>query len=548
MTEPLTRHDGWLLVNYAAGGKAPAPAACDTALALSGLQAMQANGRERQKALDDWIGQLPPAERDATTVLLGSIDPSEPDPAQAPPEASGASGFDLEMPPLPAAARLPERLAAGACPWLDEYVSFSRKWSPRAYDGFHQAIGLWVLSTVAARRVYVHVGKRRFPNLYIALAARTSIFAKSTTAQIGRDTLERAGLGWLLLADEVTPAKFLWDLAGHVPPNYDRLPPEDYARAKARLALPSQRGWFYEEFGQQLAAMNRDGSAMADFRGHLRRFDDCPETFEYGTIARGSEILRQPYLALLANLTPADLKPLARRGDSMWRDGFWARFAFVTPHTHEPKLDRFPTGERVIPTGLIKPLRQWHDRLGMPAVSVDAEFDAAGKRIGEFTVDRQPYSPVVCAVDDDVLEAFYTYHDALASLAAARQEEDLDGNYARFAEKALRIAVLLGSLANDNHIEIRHWARAQQIAEDWRAGLHALVVEINQPGPSQSERLEDRLLCIVQKLGKPTANEVSKYLRGVSAADAARLLDGLAAAGAVEVIRTSRNARRYQVA
>src|SRR5260221_5617705 len=38
--------------------------------------------------------------------------------------------------PLPENARLPKDAGVFACSWLDEYIAFSRKWSPRAYDGF----------------------------------------------------------------------------------------------------------------------------------------------------------------------------------------------------------------------------------------------------------------------------------------------------------------------------------------------------------------------------------------------------------------------------
>src|SRR5207248_11561637 len=58
----------------------------------------------------------------------------------------------------------------------------SSKWSPRAYDGFHEAVGLWILSTIAARRVALAHGGRRYTPLFIALTARTSLYSKSTTA------------------------------------------------------------------------------------------------------------------------------------------------------------------------------------------------------------------------------------------------------------------------------------------------------------------------------------------------------------------------------
>jgi hypothetical protein len=55
------------------------------------------------------------------------------------------------MPDLPDSAWIDPDLGQDACKWLDEYIDFSREWSPRAYDGFHIACGLWLLSTIAAR-------------------------------------------------------------------------------------------------------------------------------------------------------------------------------------------------------------------------------------------------------------------------------------------------------------------------------------------------------------------------------------------------------------
>jgi hypothetical protein len=85
-------------------------------------------------------------------------------------------------------------MAAGACSWLEAYVEFSRTWSPRAYDDFHVSIGLWLLSTVAGRRITVDLSGERYTNLYLALLARTGLHAKSTTANIGMAVLKEAGL------------------------------------------------------------------------------------------------------------------------------------------------------------------------------------------------------------------------------------------------------------------------------------------------------------------------------------------------------------------
>ena len=124
--------------------------------------------------------------------------------------------------------------------WLARYVAFSRTWSPRACDGFHVACALWLLSTIAARRVVLYMGKPYYTPLYIALVARSSLYSKTTTTAIALDTLAAAGLDWLLAPDNSTPRRFIRDLALRLPDNAAALPPRS---ASASSAVPrSPRG------------------------------------------------------------------------------------------------------------------------------------------------------------------------------------------------------------------------------------------------------------------------------------------------------------------
>jgi len=155
----------------------------------------------------------------------------------------------------------------------------------------------------------------------------------------------------------------------------------------------------------------------------------------------------------------------------------------------------------------------------------------------------------VCTVDPDVSDAFYSYHDSLLDVVDDWETHDLDGNYARFAEKALRIALLLASLENGGHVQLRHFARAQLITESWRASLHELYAQVNRPEPSEERNAEDRAVAIVEKLeknGPPTAADVARYVWGVSGREMVNTLDGLVAAGRLEVASvTQRDTRRY---
>ena len=475
-----------------------------------------------EAALEPSGAQDPPAP----DVHTAAISTQRSDGAGA--TATAGEAPTLDVPALPERARLAEDMGADACPWLDEYVTFSRKWSPRAYDGFHESIGLWILSTVAARRVRLAFGNGYYTPLMVLLTARTSIFPKTTTAKIALDVLRAAELDFLLASDNATPQKFLQDRTVRIAPDFDQLPEDRRKRIERRIAFAGQCGWFYDEFGQHLHAMTRRDSHMQDFHGILRRFDDCADEYESSTISRGTDYVERPYLALLGCLTPADLAPFAARGKHMWGDGFWARMMFVCPP--DPKARsraRFPDEERDIPESLISPLRLWHKRLGVHEVTIDDVVDANGQPTGEKEVVVDIKDPVQCTMGDGVVDAFYDYNDGLMDLAAAQDDFDLDGNYARFAEKALRVAMLMASLDDtaNGTIQLRHWARAQSIMERRRTDLHALVNQVNAK-PDAKQDQEERALTRIRKDGAMTAREVGQFLH-VSAGEAYTLLTRL---------------------
>lgn len=451
-------------------------------------------------------------------------------------------------PPLAPGAVLPAELGVDASPWLDRYIAFSEHWSPRSYEGFHEGAALWTLSTIAARRVALHFGGERYTNLSIAFCARTSMYAKSTAARIASEVLEAASLTYLLAADDSTPQAFIRALTQRVPEGFTECDQGKQAYIKRKLAFAAQRGWFYDEFGQKVASMMREGGFMADFRGLLRRFDDCPARYEYATIGRGNDEVQRPYLALLANLTPADLKPFAKKGSALWNDGFWARFAFITPPAGTPRNEgEFPEGQRIIPDALTRPLYRWHARLGIPDVALAERKNEKGDGTGFYDVRVEELPPQVCTLGDGIKEAFYRYHDALLDAAAQNDNQDLDGSYARLAEKALRIAMLLASLENDGRIELAHFARAQQITERWRANLHHLINQLTDDEPTVERTAEDKIIALLRRNDEPlTARDIGRGIRELSAAEAEDYLSRLAKVGIVEVIPSAKT-KRYQL-
>ena len=456
-----------------------------------------------------------------------------------------------DAPALPQAACVDPAIGKGASLWLSSYTTLSRQWSPRAFDDFHLACGLWLLSTVAARRAVLHLGGSRYSNLYIALVARTSLWAKSTTAKIVMHTLAECGLSFLLAPDDSTPQKFISDLTPRAPGGWEEMNDKIRDRALMEMGFAAARGWFFEEFGMKIDAMLSPSGFMSEFRGILRAFDDCPETYRYASIGRGLDNVERPYVAMLGNMTPADLRRATKKNDALWQDGFWARWAFITPPASvNSSRAKFPLGERVIPSEITDPIKAWHARLGIPAAEMQ-EFVSKDKK-GKETVS---YVPIVFPMNltkitmaQDAREAFYAYHDGLLDLVEQSTNRDFDGNYARFAEKALRIAILVASLEHGNQITLPVWALAQSITENWRRGLHELYAQANEPEPTDATEKEETAIKIISKLGEATAADVARYMWKTSSGEAVGILEKLADAGAlIRTAATRKGTVRYAI-
>jgi hypothetical protein len=448
--------------------------------------------------------------------------------------------------PLPEYAHIDPILAKGASDWLDAYIEFSRQWSPLAYDGFHEACGLWLLSTIAARRIAVPISGMKYSSLYIALTARTSVWAKSTTAEIALDTLRHAGVSYLLAPDECTPQALISQMSATVAHRYGELDSDGQFRVRCGLAFAGQKGWWYDEFGQKLAGMMREGGSMQDFRGLLRQIDVSPERYSYNTITRGLEEIKRPYLSILASMTPADLAPYAQNGSALWTDGFFARWAFVAPPANvQPTLEAsFPRGQRTIPSYLVMPLQQWHIRLGRPDVEIK-EGIRKDKGTGEYTATVTPTEVQNCHLSSDAYEAYMAYFKAMRHLVISSDNTDIDGSYTRFPEKALRVTMLLASLENNGQIELRHWARGQQIAEQWRTNLHNIIDQLaDQSTRSKASILEDKIVQKVIHLGGATVNDLRRHLH-ITADESTRVLDSLVHAGMLAFTTNSKGTKKY---
>lgn len=470
------------------------------------------------------------------------------------PFAAGSSIQDpTQMLPLPEAAQLPEELSRGACPELDMYEAYSRLASPEAWPDYHAFCGLWCFSTVAARRVHLELGPHSFyTNLMIALVARSTIIAKSSTALVAKKLLAEADLDYLLMEDDISPQKLLSNMAGmFVPSHYGDLDPFEQQRIEQNLAMSGQRGWYDDEFGQFVLSMARKGSTTVGFEKLLLKLDACPPRCSQDTFSRSFEPVKKPYLAFLGAMTASNFRMSQKSGSDLWGSGFWPRFSFVCApfdfmETHTWGMERLIT-----PPELIQALKAWHNRLGVPECSVVPQIKD-DESTGKYVIERgQPLPDHSCAIAQDAYEGWKQYREALRSMIVQFKNEDLDGNYGRLPEVAMRMAVIMASLSNNNRIELRHWARAQELAEVLRRNLHELYNQVNAPAPivDKTAQLEKRILEILQRRAAAgvvalTVNSINKsYLKnpGISNELVEKTLRGLQRAGMVTSKKTSKS-------
>ncbi len=408
----------------------------------------------------------------------------------------------IAAPELLKEAELPVHLELDACEWLDLYVDFCRKWSPRSFDGYLEATGLFILSTVAARRATILYGGGRYTNLYMLLVGRSGVNAKTTTVRIAKEFINTIDLVKLLLPDECTPQKMIQEMSSTVPVDYEKWPAGKKEKYLDELAFAGQKGWYSDEFGTNIQNMMRGSGPYGEYRGILRKFDDTEQTYVKGTIIRGREEINRPYLSMLGALTPADLAPYASSGSTLWGDGYLARMALIVPPNGIIKDGEFPSGKRVFDGSLLNPISDWHKRLGIPKITI-----VKGVLIADLHEIKSELE-----LSKETRSAISKYGKALRKIQAGMNLTDLDGNYARFPEKALRISALFASLGGSREIEINHWAKAQAITERWRSNLHSLYKQVNTEEftlPKWTD--EQKVLNAIKQKACPTSREIQQY-------------------------------------
>ena len=453
--------------------------------------------------------------------------------------------------------------------WLDRYIEYSRELSPRAFDMLHEAAGLWALSSAVAGRVQIFSGGRlRHTSLMIAAVARSSVWAKSHTISLAEKVLEDAGLAWRLLPTKASPQAIIEEMSDDkrvvaILRQLDDSPDADEKEIKAlegKLAAiqkelgmlyahEGQRAWHISEFGSKIiAGMMRPGSVQADFSDFLRDVNEkVGKEYVYRTRGHGKEIIKSPYLAIIADTTPADMRPYAKVGAPLWSNGFFPRFAIIAPTEKE-----VPSKARVA----LKYTRQ-------PAAPAELTTVLANlnQRLGRRDNYHQKLVKTPIEYGHKVWDAIYNYE---AWIDQNRLEtEDLDGTYARLVhEQSVAIAMLLAVTDGFEEIQMHHYQRAIEVCErirDCTESFYERMTEnpITEKQAAQSQ-LEDRIIKIIRthhaKTGEwPTVNNIrlrtGSGKRGrLSREDIIRVMDVLRNANQLEEFKEKgKRACRYRL-
>jgi hypothetical protein len=123
---------------------------------------------------------------------------------------------------------------------------------------------------------------------------------------------------------------------------------------------------------------------------------------------------------------------------------------------------------------------------------------------------------------------------------------DLRASYGRLPENAMKFAMIMASLSNNNHIEMCHWAKAQELIEIARYNLHKLYAQVNMPDniPTREAEIEERIKEELRKHGAMTLSLLkNSHLKKYSVKQLRTALNGMKQVGIVTEFPTSHSVK-----
>jgi hypothetical protein len=467
-----------------------------------------------------------------TTVAIVTKTESAPEPAAASVAASAPTG-NLR-PPLPAYAALSDedmRLATVGRGWLNDYVRWATRAAPASPEIFHEAMGLWLLASVSTRRVALPVsGEMIYPNLYILIVAKTSLYRKTTAMKQVRRLMEAAGMEPLRLPEDATPEALFDELSGVKPSNFDAMTDSNRADWLKGRAVAAQRTFIKDEASSIFADLRKDYKAgLAELL--LQGYDGDGGRISKLLKARGLITLKDMCLSFLGATTPVMMAKYMTNEEQ--ENGFAARFAIVTPE-----------GPPVY--------QESGDAVGVPAALVDRVRSIFNEVLpwhnGKQPVAASEYGEVIsppvmkATAEPNAMKRLLAYRRALGFDMIEQDvvSEDKSASYSRIPTLAMKIATLLAmSETQPGQTVTIHESNALAallIAERWRESLHRLDRDTAR---ATGNRTQDRLLEYLRSAGPggATLRDISRDCRVRDQRDATDALKVLADAGLIEMFQ-----------
>ena len=418
--------------------------------------------------------------------LGGLVERPEP-PQIKPNQAIDLSRVPNEPPPMDALSSADVKLPN----WLTAYMDWSGKTGNQTPMIFHQAAGLWLLSTAIGRRLYGEApwGVKLYTNLYLMLIAGTTFYRKSTAYKLA-EQVAREAIPHMLMPTPGSPERFQEALAGKMPSNFDKLTKQQQQRLTKSQPFAAQRGLLKDEVAGLFGAINKR-DYMVGMKDLLMELYDCPDYFDKDT-QTGLNIVENAALSILGVTTPAGLGSAVSHTD--WANGLLIRFALLAP---DKNYKERPAAKIYLPAPqqLVDDLRKLHERLpGPQPTEMGLKIPPALKLKVECWGECQKYG------------------DELRQMCDPGRDTELDdrlkGVYGRMHVQAFKLAGLFASLdwldTDDDAptVTTEHWHAGQAIAESWRLSAHRLLDQLDRSGEAVKEkRHQDRMLNTIRENG-----------------------------------------------
>ncbi len=449
------------------------------------------------------------------------------------------------VPELPATARAIAAYTAPCGHWFDLYVDFAAQAAPMTPRSFHEAAALYIASVVIARRLVLRVSTTQiFPNLYLLCIAPSTVYSKSSGLQLIPKTFQLAGIEHLLLPSRMTPEAWIQELGISLPATFNSWDEQTRTQWIAERAFAAQRGWVLDEASSLFDGLKKDFNV--GLLPLILNLYECPERTTEQTIGRGRVTVHRAYLSFFGAATPSGLNEHLMQA-THWTNGLWARFALITPDT--PPVWAFFPPEMPFPSSIIDGVQRLAGLFASPEASLEEQIVNDEKRKAVIVRGGAP-EPASVSLSDGVWDAWKTYTKAVRHdlLVAGLVDSALHASYGRLAVQAIKVAMLLAAMDTPElpvRVERRHFARAQQIVECWRANLH--LVWSRGVATEEAQQI-DKVRELLSKAGPDGlfARDVYRSLN-LTSSDVYPLLEELERSGDVtRVDRTAANGRKVE--